>query len=91
MRGGDVNEFIDGIFEGYEQVFWYRGKKYFIQGYNAYGKCLLLLDLWEPPGTDYVWQGSSVDGYPAEEFLSAKIWDGRDFRQAQEEMEWVDF
>ncbi len=31
MRGGDVNEFVDELYYGFEQVFLYKKKKYFFR------------------------------------------------------------
>lgn len=90
MQGGNVNEFIDDLYYGFEQVFWYRGKKYFIQGLTIDDHPWLLLDQWEPPGEDYVWKKEGKDTFPVKDFLNAKIWDGRNFWEAQDEMEWVD-
>ncbi|WP_304684359.1 hypothetical protein [Ileibacterium valens] len=48
MLGGNVNEFVDDLPYGFEQVFMYKGKKYFIQSLTIDGKPYLLLDQWDP-------------------------------------------
>lgn len=91
MINGDINDFIEKLTYGDEIIFTYHGKKYFIQGFETDGKLTLYLDLWEPPGEDYVWVGVGTDkNYPVEEFLSAPIWDGRTFMEIESEVEWVD-
>ncbi len=37
-----------------------------------------------------LWMGIGKENYPVEDFLAAKLWDGRSFWEAQDEMEWVD-
>lgn len=92
MIGGSVYDFVDNISMGEELVFLYRGQKFFLQGYNSEGTPNLYLDRWEPPGDDYIWvgKGSMAKGYPVEDFLQQRLWDGRTFWDAQDEMEWVD-
>ena len=91
MINGNVNEFVNGLYYGDERVFLYRGQKFFIQGLTFDGCNHLLLDRWEPPADDYFWERESPRGsYAVEEFLSAPIWDGKTFWQAEQEMEWVD-
>lgn len=92
MINGDVNEFVDHIHYGDELVFLYQGKKYFLQGFCVDdGICRLYLDRWEPPATDYIWVGTGDSrGFPVEEFLNQKLWDGKTFWEAEQEIEWVD-
>ncbi len=90
MRGGNVNKFVDDLYYGFEQVFLYRGKKYFIQGLTIDEKPYLLLDRWNPPADDYIWKKAGKDSFPVNDFLEARIWDGRNFWEAQDEMEWID-
>lgn len=90
MINGDVNEFVDYMSYGAELIFMYRGQKFFLQG-MPFTQDTLCLDRWEPPGTDYIWVAKGKDGaMPVEEFLNAKLWDGRNFWEAEYEMEWVD-
>ena len=91
MINGDVNEFVDGLYYGDERAFVYKGQKFFIQGWLEGKEYKLLLDRWEPPADDYVWIGSGLDrATRVKDFLNAPIWDGRTFREAEGEMEWVD-
>lgn len=91
MLNGDVNAFVETIYTGTDLVFWFDGKKYFLQGYVENGTSNLYLDQLDPPGTDYVWVGIGKPGkYPVQEFLEARLWNGKNFWEVQEEMEWVD-
>ena len=91
MINGNLNDFVDGVYYGYEQEFTYRGLTFFIQSLPLDDGCIyLLLDRWNPPADDYILKLPMKDGiYPAEEFLNAPIWDGRTFWEAEGEMEWV--
>ena len=92
MINGNVNEFIDGLYYGDERIFLYKGRKFFIQGLTYDNSNHLLLDRWDPPADDYIWKAKSPRGqYAVDDFLSAPIWDGKTFWQAEQEMEWVDW
>lgn len=91
MLNGDVNEFLDHVHCGDELVFTFAGQKFFLQGFKEEGRYVLYLARWEPPADGYAWVGvGDANEYPVKEFLKAKIWNGRDFWEAQDEMEWVD-
>lgn len=89
MIDGNVNEFVDHIYYGDELWFLYHGKKYFLEGWPKQGKlCLCLYEMMED-GKEYTWKGSSTR-YPVEEFLKAKIWNGKSFWDVEQEMQWID-
>lgn len=91
MINGNVNEFVDHIHYGDELIFIFDGKKYFLQGLLTDGKYTLYLDRWSPPSDEYIWFGIGDDKkYPVNEFLDAKIWNGKNFWQAECDMKWVD-
>lgn len=102
MKNGDVNEFVERIHCGDELVFTFNGQKFFLQGADEtwdkrggcvkkWGKLVLALDRWEPPSDDYVWIGVGDEKrFPVEEFLNARLWDGKSFWEAEHLMEWVD-
>ena len=91
MINGNVNEFVDHIYYGDELIFSYKGKKYFLQGFKENNKCTLYLDCWLPPGKDYFWVKKGTESaYPVEEFLNAKLWDGKNFWEVEKDMEWLD-
>ena len=93
MINGDINAFIEVAQYGHEVFFLYKGQKFFLQGMgpSANGTYDLFLDRFEPPADDYIWVGVGRDHkYPIEEFLNAKIWDGKNFWEVEHEIEWVD-
>ena len=90
MINGDVNEFVDHIKYGDELIFKYEGKTYFLEGLFENEIFTLYLDRWNPPADDYIWLASSKERYPADEFLKAKIWDGKSFWEVENQIEWID-
>lgn len=92
MQDGNVNEFIDMMHYGDELIFMYEGEKYFLEGFKEGDICTLYLDRWEPPSDGYIYvvSGAPGEGYPVEKFLEAKIWNGKNFWQAESDMKWVD-
>lgn len=92
MINGNVREFVDRMYYGDELIFVYRNQKFFLQGFQEDdGICRTYLDRWDPPGEDYIWIGEGDGkGFPVDDFLEEKLWDGRTFWQAESEMEWVD-
>ncbi len=92
MIDGDLNAFLDDLACGFELVFIFRGKKYFLEGYwNDDDKPTYYMWTLDPPAEDYslilVGEGKQ---YPIEEFLALKIWDGKTFMEVQDEIQWVD-
>ena len=91
MINGNVNEFIEGLYWGDERIFLYNGQKFFIQGYLKDEALTLFLDRWIPPADDYIWnKAGDRNNYPVEDFLNAKIFDGKSFWEVEQEIEWVD-
>lgn len=90
MINGNVNEFISGLYYGDERVFLYKNEKFFIQGLKEERVYSLYLDRWEPPSDDYIWRASSAKDYPVDQFLEAKIFDGKSFWNVENEIEWID-
>lgn len=92
MKNGNVSEFIDGLHYGYEMLFIYGGKKYFVQGWTENNINYLVLDMPEEKNSDYIWQCEAPTMFEcAEKFLEAKLWDNRNFYEAENEMEWTDW
>ena len=89
MKNGDVREFVDHIHCGDELWFLYDGKKYFLEGWYDNGHLDLYLYEMADNGKKYVWEGDASD-YPVDAFLEAKIWNGKSFWNAEQDMEWVD-
>ncbi|MCD8295280.1 MAG: hypothetical protein LUE27_08575 [Clostridia bacterium] len=92
MIDGDINEFLEKLRYGDEFTFLYRGKKYFLDvAENENGKLTIYLWTLVPPADDYtVILVGDEHNYPLEEFLAAKIWDGKTFMEVESEIQWVD-
>ena len=95
MINGNVNEFVDGLYYGDERWFMFRGVKYFIQGWVKNEEFTLELEQMEPEPKQNSPLWTKTCSYDrkqeiVKDFLSAHIWDGKTFWQAEQEMEWVD-
>jgi len=89
LKNGNVREFVDHIYYGDELWFLYEGKKYFLEGWMNDGRLDLCLYEMADNGEKYIWKGSATQ-YPVEAFLEARIWNGKSFWDAEQDMEWVD-
>lgn len=104
MINGDVTEFVDQIYTGMDLYFLYKNQKFLLEGItieypeegDPIGQKVLknvqnLLRL-EPVLRRPYWMHVFPEGvgFPAEEFLKAKIFDGKTFWEVQEEIEWID-
>lgn len=91
MINGNVNEFVDALYYGTENVFVFKQYKFMIQGWWKNDKYTLYMQLWEPPVEGHDWEYTAPT--PAEcvdKFLHAPLFDGKTFWEAEREMEWVD-
>ena len=95
MINGSVTDFIDQLYYGQELVFAYNGKKYFIQGWMNDDKSestMVLTEVDSKPFAGYLWEYKSDNMRTcAEAFLTAPIWDDKDFLQIQESVIWSDW
>ena len=95
MRNGDINSFVEHLHFGDELLFNYRGKSYFVQAgedldTHIFHMVLFLYSEYNP-ASPYIWEYEAKTPQEcAEQFLKAKLWDGRTFMDAEYEMEWVD-
>lgn len=95
MINGNANEFVDGLYYGDERWFVFHGVKYFIQGWVKSEEFTLVLEQMDPePKQDCpLWTDKcALDKKQdvVEKFLSAPLFEGKTFWQAEQEMEWVD-
>lgn len=91
MINGDYTEFINHIHYGDELWFVYKNEKYFLEGLRKDGILMLFLFKMGTEGTQNDWIGKGTkENYPVDEFLEAKIFDGKSFREIQNDVEWVD-
>ena len=95
MINGEMTEFVDKLFYGQEIVFMYKKTKYFIQGWWSDDKSaatMVLEELSDRPFSGYLWEYQADKmSKCAEAFLSAPIWNGKDFRQIENEVTWGDW
>lgn len=99
MINGDLNEFVDIANSGGELFFLYKEKKYFLQGWFKDNQHIMVLDCLDDEITEnyeidqyiYLWETKEkLMSLCAEKFLEAKLWNGRNFWQAEHEIEWFD-
>ncbi len=91
MIDGDIDQFIDAISYGDELTFLYNGQKFTLRGYNQNGRATLYLDRLDPPADDYILVLAGMGRqYPVQDFLEARIWDGKTFMEVEEEVQYLD-
>ena len=93
MKSGDITEFIDQLYLGSELVFIYNDKKYFIQGWTEDNKAKMVLDAVSYEKFDkYIWQHQAKTIKEcADAFLSAPIWQNKNFTEIQDNVIWADW
>lgn len=97
MINGSLQAFMDSLALGMELEVLFRGKRYFIQGWdfsyddpNA-GPYIEMFEILENGfAGDYVFtfDGKSR-GECTEAFLAARLWDGMAFNEAEPDIEWI--
>lgn len=95
MISGSITDFIDQLYYGQEIVFVYKRKKYFIQGWWSDDKrmtTMVLEDVSDDAAEGYIWEHHASNMREcAEAFLSAPIWEGKNFLQIEKEVTWSDW
>jgi len=91
MINGNIDEFVQKLWEGQELEYVYNSKRYFSQGYNLDdGTYRFELQLWEPEAK-MLWE---ICGHSHQEsfeaFLKEPLFDGKTFWEVEKEIEWVD-
>ena len=91
MINGNIDEFMDKLWDGEEVIYQYNGKKYFSQGYNLEnGIYRFELQQWEPYG-DMLWFVEGLSRQESiEKFLEEPLFDGKRFWDVEKSIEWVD-
>ena len=92
MIDGDPKEFVEGLHYGDERWYYFRGRKYFIQGYCEDGDAILEIYSFDPDEiVQFHWVAKTKERrFPVERFEQTKIFDGMTFWEAQEEIVWLD-
>lgn len=93
MTGGTAQEFVDYIYTCQDAVFVYKGIKYWFQGYMPTTDTVHMeVFQYEPPSDGFIWE---YDGKTIEEcqqaFLSALIFDGKNFWDVEQDIAWIDY
>lgn len=95
MKDGNVNEFLDKILYQEEAVIYHDRKYFFNPGYDeAKGIYRLRIEIWDDNDCfveDVFYSTGKNQGENLQNFLSAPLWDGKTFWQAEQEMTWVDW
>ena len=92
MKNGNLSDFVDGLYYGYEMLFEYNGTKYFIQGWTQEGKCYMFLDMPDEKLVDYIWEYEAPTMRAcAEAFLNEKLWNGQTFFDVERDITWSDW
>lgn len=91
MRKEEADDFVSRICYGEELVFVYKGVKHLLQGtYEDPYHTLYIFPLGKNEGIE--WEVNTLTEYfDTDSFLKAKIFDGRTFWEAVDELEWSDF
>lgn len=92
MIDGDPNDFLDVIYSGQDVVYIYDGIKYWFQGYTT-SSGVKHMEIWqeEPPVDGYIWTHDDTSMEKClEAFLKARIFGGKTFWEAEENIHWVD-
>ena len=95
MRKEILQDFLDSLALGLELEVSFRGRRYFIQGWDwtetnlKSGPHIEMFELVDGKAAGYVFQyDASSRGKCTEKFLAAKLWDGMSFSEAEPEIEW---
>lgn len=92
MINGNPTEFVDRIYSCQDTVFIFKGIKYWFQGYMLpNGDIHMEISQYEPPSEICLWEcnGHTIDECQ-NEFLTAPIFAGKSFWDAEKEIHWVD-
>ena len=93
MNGGNFRDFVDNLHYGEEMYFTFDGKNYFMQGWNEDKIFHLVLDYnystedYIAGSSKYIWESSSNDAAECvDNFLSAPLWNGKNFYEAEKKL-----
>ena len=92
MTGGSPKDFLDRIYSCQDTVFIYAGIKYWFQGYMPNESVVHMeVTQYEPPKDEHIWEynGNTIEEC-RDAFVNARIFNGKTFWQAEQDIEWVD-
>lgn len=92
MINGNPGEFVDRIYSCQDTIYIFHGVKYWFQGYTKEnGLVHMEIFQYQPVQENCLWMH---DGETIEEcqraFLEAKLFDGKSFWEAEQDIEWTD-
>ena len=90
MIDGNVKEFVDSLYDATEKEYLFRGRHQMIQGYFKDGVWTYYIQQFNPDADGLIWECSAKTVKECvEEFLKAKIFEGKTFYEAEKEITWV--
>lgn len=92
MIGGNPNEFLDSIYNCSDTIYIYEGKKYWSHGWMLDEDTVHMeVFQYNPSSEDIIWEYNGKNLEEAlEEYVEARIFDGKTFWEVEHEIEWVD-
>ena len=94
MKGGDLDYFLNQVYDGEEVFFKVYGKHYLYQGYVENSKYVRILECCNEDDPDYgtVWKYACTTGFDElyEAFLKAPVFKGKTLMEAEPDIEWTD-
>jgi len=88
MIGGNIKDFMDGLYYGNEMLTEYKGRRYMIQGW--WKNNLFHLEIWDYENPEkYKWSCNfPSQAQCVEEFLNTPHWDGKSFQKIEKDLIW---
>ena len=94
MKGGNLDYFLNQVYDGEEVFFKVYGKHYMYQGYVENNKYIRILECCNLDAPEYgtVWHYTSATGFDElyKAFLAAKLFNGKTLMEAEPDIEWTD-
>ena len=88
---GNIQSFLEKLSGGEEVEIRFSKKEMMIQGYYKDGKAYMNIQQWKPILKGYFWKCEGKDLKECnEKFFKAKLFDGKTFWDAEQEIEWID-
>lgn len=91
MIDGNPYDFVKTVYTGQDIVFLFHGIKYWFQGYTIPTGFHMEIFQCQPPEEEFVWEhDDSSSEKCGDAFLTAPIFNGKTFWEAEQEIQWVD-
>lgn len=92
MQQKDINEFVHVLNYGDEMCLLYQGKRYIVQGFTEDDQSKLSIVRNDGINNEHFWEcmaNSMVEC--ASKFLEEKLWNGKMFHDAANEIKWANW